>query len=71
MPAWPAYIAAMQFLVAAILLGVTWLDAFDLDAEPQPPDGELGEVEEGIRTGEVWRALARVKREEFRRPFGV
>ena len=24
------------------------LDALDLDAEPQPPDGELGEVEERI-----------------------
>jgi hypothetical protein len=28
------------------------LDALDLDAQPQPPDGELGEAEEAIGTGE-------------------
>ena len=28
------------------------LDALDRDAEPEPPDRELGEIEEGIRTGE-------------------
>jgi hypothetical protein len=39
-------------LVAAVLLRVTGLDALDLDAEPEPPHGELGEVEQGIGTGE-------------------
>ena len=39
-------------LVAAVLLRVSGLDALDLYAEPEPPDGELGEVEEGIRTCE-------------------
>jgi hypothetical protein len=38
----------MHALVAAVLLQLTWLDALDLDAEPQPPDGEFGEVEESI-----------------------
>jgi len=42
----------MHALVAAVLLRMAGLDALDLDAQPEPPDGELGEVEEGIRTGE-------------------
>src|ERR1700730_8232728 len=42
----------MHALMAAVLLRAAWFDALDLDAEPEPPDGELGEVEEGIRTGE-------------------
>jgi hypothetical protein len=42
----------MHALVAAVLLRLTWLDALDLDAEPQPPDGEFGEVEESIWAGE-------------------
>src|SRR5262249_20815115 len=42
----------MHAFMAAVLLRVTGLDALDLDAEPEPPDRELGEVEEGIRTGE-------------------
>ena len=32
-------------LMAAVLLGMTWLDALDSNAEPEPPDGKLGEVE--------------------------
>jgi hypothetical protein len=28
------------------------LDALDGDAEPEPPDGELGEIEEGVGAGE-------------------
>ena len=39
-------------LVAAVLLRMAGLDALDGDAEPQPPDRELGEVEQGIGTGE-------------------
>jgi hypothetical protein len=31
---------------------VSGLDPFDPDAEAQPPDGELGEIEEGVRAGE-------------------
>jgi hypothetical protein len=41
----------MHALMAAVLLRVTGLDALDRDAQPEPPDGELGEVEEGIGTG--------------------
>ena len=42
----------MHALVAAVLLRVARLDALDGDAEPQPPDRELGEIEEAVRTGE-------------------
>jgi hypothetical protein len=37
----------MHALMPAILLRMTGLDAFDGDARMQPPDGELGEVEQG------------------------
>ena len=39
-------------LMAAVLLRMAGLDALDGDAEPEPPDGELGEVEQSIGTGE-------------------
>jgi hypothetical protein len=39
-------------LVAAVLLRVARLDALDGDAQAQPPDGELGEIEQGIGAGE-------------------
>jgi hypothetical protein len=42
----------MQALMAAVLLRAAGLDALDRDAEPQPPDGQLGEVEEGVGAGE-------------------
>ena len=42
----------MHGLVAAILLRMARLDALDGDVEAQPPDGELGEVEQGIGAGE-------------------
>jgi hypothetical protein len=35
----------MHALATAVLLRMAGLDALDRDAEPQPPDGELGEVE--------------------------
>jgi len=38
----------MHALVAAVLLRVARLDALDLDAEPEPPDREPGEIEQGI-----------------------
>ena len=40
----------MHALVATVLLRVAGLDAFDRNPEPEPPDREFGEVEEGIRT---------------------
>ena len=42
----------MHALVPAILLRVSWLDAFDGDAEAQPPDGQLGEIEQCVGAGE-------------------
>ena len=42
----------MHALMPAVLLRVAGLDALDLDAEPEPPDRQLGEIEQGIRTGE-------------------
>src|ERR1700730_12326761 len=39
-------------LMAAVLLRMPWLDARDSDAEPEPPDGELRQVEQCIRAGE-------------------
>ena len=42
----------MHAFVPAVLLRVAGLDALDLDAKLDPPDRELGEVEERIRTGE-------------------
>jgi hypothetical protein len=35
--------------MAAVLLWVARLDAFDLDAEAQPPDGELAQPVELMR----------------------
>lgn len=42
----------VHVLMASVLLGMAWLDALDADAQAQPPNGELGEVEEGIWAGE-------------------
>src|SRR3977135_1495022 len=39
-------------LVTAVLLRMSRLDAFDRNAEAKPPDRELGEIEQGIGTGE-------------------
>jgi hypothetical protein len=38
----------MHALMPAVLLGMSWLNAFDLDAEPEPPDCELAEAKESV-----------------------
>jgi hypothetical protein len=38
--------------MAAILLGVSWLDPFDIDAKASPPDRELTQSVEGVTAGE-------------------
>jgi hypothetical protein len=38
--------------VAAVLLGMTGLDAFDADAQAQPPHRELGEIEQPVGRSE-------------------
>jgi hypothetical protein len=38
--------------VTSILLRAARLDALDLDAEAQPPHGELAQAEQRVRTGE-------------------
>lgn len=42
----------MHALIAAVLLRLTGLDAFDSDAQSQPPDRELRQIEETIGAGE-------------------
>src|SRR5271168_4213456 len=42
----------MHALVTAVLLRVTWFDAFDRNPEPEPPDREFGQVKERIGTCE-------------------
>jgi hypothetical protein len=39
-------------LVTTVLLRMAGLDALDGDAQAQPPDGQLGEVEQGVGAGE-------------------
>ena len=46
-----SYYGQVHALMPAILLGVAWLDAFDGNAEPQPPDREFREIVEPIGTG--------------------
>src|SRR6202042_2795302 len=38
----------MHAFLAAILLGVTGLDPFDADTEPEPPDRQFAPVEQGL-----------------------
>src|SRR5262249_29471538 len=42
----------MHAFMAAVLLRVTWLDPFDLDAEPEPPHRELAQAVESVRASE-------------------
>ena len=42
----------MHALVPTVLLRVAGLDAFDADAEPEPPDREFAEAVERVRGGE-------------------
>ena len=41
----------MHAFMAAVLLWVARLYALDLDAQPEPPHGQFGQIEEGIGTG--------------------
>ena len=38
----------MHAFMAAVLLGMSGLDAFDRYAEPQPPDGKFGKIEQSV-----------------------
>jgi hypothetical protein len=42
----------MHALVPTVLLRMPGLDALDVDPEPQPPYGELGQAEQRIGAGE-------------------
>ena len=42
----------MHAFVAAILLRVAGLDAFDANTEAQPPDGEFAQMKQGVRGSE-------------------
>jgi hypothetical protein len=52
----------MHPLVAAVLLGVTWLDALDADTQSQPPHRELAQAEEGAVTREGVPLSVRIAR---------
>jgi hypothetical protein len=41
----------MHAFVAAVLVGMTGLDALGVDAEAQPPDGECAEAIDGVGRG--------------------
>src|SRR3954470_15835568 len=72
----------MHAFMTAVLLGMAGLDALDADAQPQPPDGKLGEVEEAVGGSEgdaivgangPWQAtlLEEALKGSKRRHFGI
>src|SRR5713226_3639125 len=60
----------MHALMAAILLGMARADTFNADPEPEPPDRQFAQVEQGVRGSEgnaviaadVGRQAARLKK---------
>ena len=44
-------------LMAAVLLRAAWFDALNVDAEAEPPDGELGEIEQGVWASEGYSVV--------------
>ena len=48
----------MHAFVLTVLLRMSGLDALDGDAEPEPPDGEFGEIGEAVRAGEREAVIA-------------
>src|SRR5262245_47152744 len=46
----------MHAFVPTMLLGMTGLDALDVNAEAQPPDGECAEAIQGVGGGK-WHAV--------------
>ena len=45
----------MHAFMAAVLLRMTRFDVLDADAPPQPPDGELSEIEQAVRGADRFR----------------
>src|SRR5437870_5998895 len=48
----------MHALMAAILLGMARLDPFDGNPEPEPPDGQLAQVKQGVCRSEGHTVVA-------------
>ena len=48
----------MHTFMPAVLLGVARLDAFDTNAEAQPPDGEFAQVKQGVSGSERHAIIA-------------
>src|SRR5713226_3376247 len=46
----------MHAFMAAVLLRMARLDALDANAQPEPPDRELAQVEQGVG-GSEWNAI--------------
>lgn len=54
----------MHALMAAVLLRVAGLDPLDLDAEPEPPDRELRQVEQGVGRSEGYAVVGPDRRRQ-------
>src|ERR1700733_1596684 len=48
----------MHAFMAAVLLGMARLNLFDADAQTEPPDSELAEVEQSVRGSEGHTVIA-------------